>query len=197
MSTTNEHLIRLRKAIEEKTGKKAESPADFNFIALQIKKEIGESVSLSTMKRIWGYVAYNSQPSKLTLSIMARFLGYPDWSSFCSHTESSPFVESEDLSDKVINAADIMPGTIIEITWRPNRYCKLECIGKKQFRVLESQNSKLFPGNIFKAELFGQGLPFYVTELQQNYNEGRIYVAGEHHGLTSIKVNNQSKINYQ
>lgn len=189
MNINNEHLIRLRKAIEEKAGRKAKSPADFNFIALQIKKEVGESVSLSTMKRIWGYVSYNSQPSKFTLSIMSRFLGYPDWPSFCSHSENSSFVESEDLSEKVINAADITPGTIVEIEWRPNRYCKLECIGKRQFKVLESQNSKLFPGNIFKTELFGYGLPFYVTELQQKYDEGRIYIAGRHHGLTSIKVN--------
>lgn len=193
METNVEEIKRLRNSIEEKIGRKAETPVDFNFIAMQIKKEIGDSISLSTLKRIWGYVTYKSKPSKPTLSILSRFVGFPDWESFCKGTDALTYVESGDLSGKVVNAAEIGIGDIIEIEWRPNRYCKLECIGKKHFKVLESRNSKLFPGNVFHAELFGKGVPFYVTDLQQNFSEGRIYVAGECHGLTSVKVKGKTQ----
>lgn len=188
LETNVDEIKRLRNAIEEKIGRKAVAPVDFNYIAMQIKQDVGDSVSVSTLKRIWGYVSYKSKPSKSILSIMARFVGFTSWNSFCDSKDVSTYIESQDLSGKVVNAAEINIGDIVEIEWRPNRYCKLECIGKKLFKVVESHNSKLFPGNVFHAELFGKGMPFYVTDLQQNYSEGRIYVAGERHGLTSVKV---------
>ena len=187
--TYEEEIKRLKNAVEDKVGRKPVTPTDFNFIAMQIMKETKDNISVSTLKRLWGYVEYKSKPSKPTLSILVRFLGFPDWQSFLCTNDGSNYVESEDLSDKVVNASNLCIGDIVEIEWRPNRYCKMKCIGIKLFKVLEAHNCKLFPGNVFHAEFFGKGLPFYVTNLQQSFNEGRIYVAGKCHGLTSVKVN--------
>lgn len=41
------------------------------------------SISLSTLKRLWGYVPYTSRPRLTTLNILSRYVGYRDFSAFC------------------------------------------------------------------------------------------------------------------
>lgn len=179
------HIARLLRCVEEKAGRAIDSPTMFNWLSVSISKTTGESVSISTLKRIWGYVSYASQPSISVLSILSRYVGFSGWTSF---VEGEPkAVDSDFLSDKIITASTLKPGERIELCWQPDRRVVLECLGNNRFRVVESHNSKIFQGNTFKADIFAEGMPFYVTDLRQNFDEGKIYVAGERHGLTSVK----------
>ena len=157
------HIQDLLRCVEEKIGRKPDSPTNFDYLAIRVHQVTGESVSVSTLKRMWGYVSYTSQPSTTVLSVLSRFVGHRDWESFkASCTEET---ESGFLTGDVVKAADLKKGDVVELEWKPDRYCRIECMGNNRFRVVESRNSKIFPGNTFRAEL-----------------------AGERHGLGSVKV---------
>ncbi len=183
-----DNLKRLKTAVEEKIGRKLDSPANFNYLSDLIQSTLMDYVSVSTLKRIWGYVSYSSSPTKSVLSILSRFVGYPHWDAFCDQTSTDTFIESMELTNSTIYIKDLLLGDNLEIEWPPNRYCKLECIGLGQFRVIESRNSKLKCGDTFKTNLFAKGLPLYVTDLTQNGIGGKSYVAGTSHGLSSINI---------
>ena len=47
-------LARLREMIEEAVGRKMKTPKDFDFLADQIFDKLHETVSSTTLKRMWG-----------------------------------------------------------------------------------------------------------------------------------------------
>ena len=73
----------LREAIERTVGKKIQTPKDFDFLSQLIEERCGEHVSVSTLKRVWGYVTSNSLPRRSTLNILAQLIGKQDWDDFC------------------------------------------------------------------------------------------------------------------
>ena len=80
-------LERLREAIEMAVDRKMKTPKDFDFLAGQIFDKLHENVSPSTLKRIWGYLAVTSAPRISTLDLLAQFVDYEDWDSFCRQDE--------------------------------------------------------------------------------------------------------------
>ena len=55
---------------------------DFDKLSQEIFDTTGESLSLSTLKRLFGKVSYHNLPSVYTLNVLARFTGFNDWTSF-------------------------------------------------------------------------------------------------------------------
>lgn len=55
---------------------------DFDNLHRLILDETGVSLSTSTLRRIWGRVAYDHLPSLTTLNTLARFAGFENWRSF-------------------------------------------------------------------------------------------------------------------
>ncbi len=80
-------LERLREAIEIAVDRKMKTPKDFDFLAGQIFDKLHENVSSTTLKRIWGYLPETSAPRISTLDLLARFVDYENWDSFCRHDE--------------------------------------------------------------------------------------------------------------
>lgn len=81
-------LARLREMIEEAVGRKMKTPKDFDFLADQIFDKLHETVSSTTLKRMWGYLQESSSPRESTLDILAQFVDYKDWETFCSETSA-------------------------------------------------------------------------------------------------------------
>ena len=67
---------------------------DFEKLSEQIVEKTGVSLSVSTLKRIFGKVSYKSEPSMTTLNALAQFLDYEDWRDFLvknsENTETTP-----------------------------------------------------------------------------------------------------------
>lgn len=55
---------------------------DFEALSVKIFEETNISLSVSTLKRIWGKVKYNSSPNVATLNTLAQFVGYENWRVF-------------------------------------------------------------------------------------------------------------------
>jgi len=55
---------------------------DFEKLSEQIAEKTSVSLSVSTLKRIFGKVNYKSEPSLTTLNALSQFLTYDDWRDF-------------------------------------------------------------------------------------------------------------------
>jgi hypothetical protein len=55
---------------------------DFEKLSDEIFDTTGISLSISTLKRLFGKVSYNNLPSLYTLNTLARFIGFEDWNAF-------------------------------------------------------------------------------------------------------------------
>lgn len=81
---------RLRYLIEKKLGIRILTPKDFTLCRDAIFEELRVNISISTLKRYWGYVSIGSNylPNRYTLNTLAKFVGFTDWDDFCSSSLS-------------------------------------------------------------------------------------------------------------
>lgn len=64
-------------------GKSAEwTTYDFEKLSEAILEKTGITLSVTTLKRIWGKLPYNNIPATTTLNTLAQFCGYKDWRDF-------------------------------------------------------------------------------------------------------------------
>ncbi|MEM9928816.1 MAG: hypothetical protein AAF840_03265 [Bacteroidota bacterium] len=81
-----EHTLdRCLKQIEAKMGwgPAAEwTNQDFTTLSEDLAEKTGVHLSATTLKRIWGRVAYASKPSPTTLNALATYIGHDNWRSF-------------------------------------------------------------------------------------------------------------------
>jgi len=108
-----EYIELLRTQIEEKLGFSLSGPADFARFSDILRKEMGESLSVSTIKRLWDYVDYKSNPYRTTLTILARYAGYRGWEHFKTVNEEAVFGKSGFLTTDVIEAQALKVGACI------------------------------------------------------------------------------------
>ena len=92
--------------------------ADFNSLSERITEVTLITLSPSTLKRVWGRVNYQSQPSTTTLDALAAFAGYESWRAY--RTEKLALVatpEPPPPAEEVVNVSE--PST--EVPNRPVR----------------------------------------------------------------------------
>lgn len=81
-------LAKLRELIETAVDRKMRTPKDFDFLSEQIFAKLHETVSPTTLKRLWGYLQEQSVPRQSTLDVLAQFIDFKDWDIFCSQMVS-------------------------------------------------------------------------------------------------------------
>ena len=181
----------LRSDLEQRVGQQLQSPADFQLLIQQIWEKNHAVLSLSTIKRLWGYVESNGAPRLSTLNTLAQFLGFTDWNAYLVSLEQRGGIESAMFTGEGIQTADLQAGDRIAVAWQPNRQCTFLYLGDNQFVVEESKNAKLQRGTIFSAARFMIGQLMYLDNILLADGTRTSYVAGKRNGLTSvIKLNN-------
>lgn len=181
----------LRSDLEQRVGQQLQSPADFQLLIQQIWEKNHAVLSLSTIKRLWGYVESNGAPRLSTLNTLAQFLGFTDWNAYLVALEQRGGTESAMFTGEGIQTADLQAGGRIAVAWQPNRQCIFRYIGDNQFIVEESKNAKLQQGTTFSAARFMIGQPMYLDNILLADGSRTSYVAGKRNGLTSVtKINN-------
>lgn len=78
-------LHECRRRIEAKLGWEEGgkwNTRDFETLSGKIHDATGVSLSIATLKRIWGKIKYDSKPTSTTLNALARYLDYEDWRDF-------------------------------------------------------------------------------------------------------------------
>lgn len=176
-----EDLEKLKEEVEHLVGRKIASPKDFDFLARQIQGYTQEPISVSTLKRMWGYVNCKSNPSKFNLDLLSRMVGFTDWEAFVGGANSAPssrfFFKSKLISD----ALDV--GDKVRMTWQPGRVVTLGYKGNDVFVVLESVNSKLKQGDTFTCHQFVEDEPLYLSNIDHPGFQTSNFVCGQTGGI--------------
>lgn len=74
---------------------------DFEKLSEVINDGTGVRLSVTTLKRIWGKLKYDSAPTLTTLNTLAQFAGYPDWRTFKQTENDFP------VTDKAHESAEV------------------------------------------------------------------------------------------
>ena len=97
---------RLLQAVEEAVGRKMQTPKDFEFLSACIFQRLNETVSVSTLKRLWGYTTQYSSTRPTTLNLLARFVGFDSYEAFKETAISNDFSSNDDIISENVSATD-------------------------------------------------------------------------------------------
>ena len=172
--------------VEESVSRKMKTPADFQFLAGVIQERCKETLGVTTLKRIWGHVDGYDTARFSTLSILARCVGFQDWDDFLANHD-----RTGESSNMVLGRA-LYPGEIpqeglLRVAWSPDRRVLLRHLGEGSFMVMESENSKLKPGDTFHCSCFIIGEPLYLDNFVRGSNPPTLFVVGNKGGLTEVR----------
>ena len=186
MSTSPE-IIKLKQMVEDSIPRKIKTPADFVYLSGVIFERCGETISETTLKRIWGYIEGYDTTRFHTLSILARFVGYNDWDDFVKENVMDPNEQSEEIMQKCIYTKNLKEGDKLYFTWFPDRECLVEYLGDNVFKVLESKNSKVQKNDTFVTAFFIEGQPLYLDDLTRDGETYAMFVVGKNGGLKVVE----------
>ena len=165
------------------------SPAEFNELSRVIYAKTGRSLSLSSIKSLWGYVKYDGLPSVTTLNTLARYNGYSDWETFrITISGSSQDGQSGFLAKELVNTCSIKVGERLFLQWNDEKSCEIECIGKMRFRINKSNNIKLEPGDTFNLTTICVGHPFYISDIERGDLHIPAYYGAQRGGILNITI---------
>lgn len=186
----NQTIKDLLNGIEEMTGMDIRTPKDFNRLRTIIYNRTGQIISTTTLKRIWGYLDEPVNTRTSTLSILANCLGYKDWEHYCNQLNGVGTVDpSSPILGRRLNVpSDLKTGDRIKLTWQPQRTCIAAYNGDGHFEVVESENTRLKPGDTFSCHIVISGYPLYLSELRQGKKDPIGYVCGRGEGGVRFEI---------
>ena len=182
-------LGELLRQVEDKFGRRLSTTTDYELLSFVIEREIGEMISASTLKRLWGYVSYSSTPRIATMDTLCRYIGNKDFKDFCKALKESGAVVSSFFTSKTIETSSLKEGSRVLIGWSPNRLAELVFKGGTSFEVVSVQNTKLQEGDRFEASEFIFGAPLFIASLHRK--DGTVtppYVAAKADGLNVLEI---------
>lgn len=101
MERENDLVTRCREMIEKSLNWGSSenwTNQDFENLSEKIFEKTQVRLSVSTLKRIWGKVRYDSSPTPATLNVLARFVGLENWRSFQQAYSTTPITITEEMS---------------------------------------------------------------------------------------------------
>ncbi|MBR5176755.1 MAG: hypothetical protein IKW89_12620 [Bacteroidales bacterium] len=182
-------LAELLRQVEQKFAHRLSTTTDYELLSFVIEREMGELVSASTLKRLWGYVSYSSTPRIATLDTLSRYVGQKDFKSFRLALKDSGEIVSTFFTTKTIEVSDLEEGARLLLGWAPNRLIRLKFLGGTTFEVESVENAKLRPGDRFDASEFILGAPLFLATIRRSDGTNTPpYVAAKAEGLNVLEV---------
>lgn len=142
MAMNTPEIEELKLLIEQKYGKTLSTTTDFEEFSVSLGHKTGQSVSPSTLKRLWGYVNDSHKPRIYTLNILAQYLGHVSFDAFVSWLKTSTRYNSSFFNAKQLISSELDAGMEVEIGWSPNRLVRLRYLGDSRYEVESSQNKQ-------------------------------------------------------
>ena len=184
MDKKSPEILELKRMAEERLKRKIKTPNDFIFLSGAIWDRTHETLSPTTLKRLWGYVEGSVQTRESTLDILSRFLGFRDFDAFLDHIRSNG--GSQPVLSPHIRTEQLSAGDRVCVSWKPDRRCTFRYLGDGRFFVEKAENSKLKEGDTFCASLFILGEPLYLSNLVHGTNPPVDFVVGNRDGLDDL-----------
>jgi hypothetical protein len=175
----------VKKHVESKYGQRIRYSRDCDGLAAHISAECRCKISGSTVRRLLGFYKTSQTPRTSTLDIIAEYVGHKDWDELISTLNKNKTKTEKILSE--ITAENIKKGEKFELGYKPDKIITIEYIGKAQFKVLNSKNSKLKDGDLFKAYHLTLHHPLFLLDVCRDDKQIGELVEAKVSGITSIK----------
>lgn len=176
---------RIISDLTEKSGLLLDRATDFAILADQIFSTTKQTIGVTTLKRLTGYIDDPRETNKGTLNILAVYLGYPSWDDYmCGQRMDSDWnVESD-----VIWIASLEEGTSIEVSYlnRGVSFIAINTSEGKALRVTGVRNSSLRIDDIAFIDRIRKGEKLEARKVCRGKENGSYRTNGE---VKSIIVN--------
>lgn len=168
MKLKDEESRWLREACAFKSSVRVKTCKDCQELSAVIFKQTLNSISDSTLMRIFKLTSYEDGISEKCLDTIAAFLGYQSIENFFdekrSHADSP---RSGLLKSRCLVASEIPLGQCVEFWWNPDRCLKMRCVGGDSYLVTSVENSSnLHVGDkvSFSFAMINEPLKLNITE---------------------------------
>ncbi len=185
--TDKKNINELLDMIEMSVHRKMKTSPDFEYLSEAIARRCKSKLSVSTLKRLWGYDRRYHNPYYNTLSILSRFLGFKEWDDFL-HNKNLNSPTSFSYTASSLFSTELEVGDQVWIAWKPNRLCLLAYLGDNRFEVCDAANTKLRVGDSFTCSHFSEGIPLYLDGYVHQGRDPVTFVVGYAGGLTMVRV---------
>jgi len=178
----------IKNMVEQKFGHPIRYPRDCDALSLHIHHVCKARVSGSTLKRLFGFVKNKGveQPRLYTLDIISTYLGHKGWEELAAQlikgAGNTNFVAMDELSP-----GKLKKGEIIQMGYEPSKEITLSYVGRNQFLVTASNDSKLCAMDTVKFQKVVSHYPLMIHEVTRAGNNTGQYVAGRISGITYIR----------
>jgi len=185
----------LKQEVERTYGRQLKEARDYDELSNLLLTHTRERLSPTTLKRFWGYLKNEEvETRRHTLDVLARFVGYKDYETFCSQADKMDEVQSGFKTEERIVTENLRSGQRLVITWRPDRRIVVRHLGYSRFEIIEAENTKLNVGDTFRCHLIIQHEPLYLDEVVHQGLPPTTYVAGQKDGVVSSLQDYSSEI---
>lgn len=181
-------ISELKTYVEQEFGRKPHSTNDFDELELAINTKVPDGISVSTLKRIWGYVKDKRKMRRYTLDSLARYIDFKDFDTFVNYLKTSTKYNSSFFNAMQIHSNELKTGQHLQIGWSPNRLLTLEYLGDSKYEIQKAENSKLKEGDRFITGCFIMEQPLYLPFIERNHEQTTPFVAGRNGGITVINI---------
>lgn len=177
-------IHRLISDTESKLGRVVNTPAGFYALRSAIFDEAHEIVSVSTLMRMWSYVATDVKPRTSTLDVLAHYLGHACYADYI-HSDRTDGILSSDiiLSHGFVVDEQLDCGDRLRLSWLPDRICDVAYLGSNAFRIVAAEKTHLHVGDTFNCAMIIENEPLYLSHLCHDDLPPRAYVCGLHGGV--------------
>lgn len=174
----------IKAEIERAYGQPLKYPADCQRLAMSIRERLNETIGVTTLKRLMGFVSDVQEPRLSTLDILARYCGfcdYDDLQRYVARAGDSDFEVEPDIS-----ASALAPGSIVGFEYLPDRKVRLRYLGNCEFEVLTCENGSLQAGDIITVTNFVAQSPLIVGRVMRDGVDLGRYTAGKVSGISNL-----------
>lgn len=174
----------IKKLVEKKFGKEVRYSSDIEHLSIDIKNYTHKSISVNTLKRLFGMLAGVYEPRLYTLDTIAQYVDYRNWDNLAEIFNSKGNSEFDTMEEIEVEKLEI--GNKIIFTYSPDRKLVITFLGGKLFKVVESENSKLQVNDVIEVSHFLINYPLVVSNVTRNNSSIGKFTAGKVSGITSL-----------
>lgn len=171
--------------IRTKFGTPLSRPAEFEALAEDVFKVTHERLGVNTLKRLFGVID-GGKPTTTTLDIIARYVGYSSFKlmkNAIQNTNSS-FIKPV----YTVFPQDLPAGTLIELTYEPERLLLLEITEDHRCLIRRNVNTKLEVGDLLAVPSITLHSPFVVKNVEHAGHSLSAYTGGLIGGVCELRI---------
>ena len=181
----------LKRDVENRSLITPRTHDDFKRLREIIFDSLKESVSETTLERVWSYSNRNIRNVSLyTLNLLSRYADGTDWEEYCRRLAKRQKSESGIFDINGISSDALHPGDKLVIGWQPDRVCRILYLGDNRFVAEETKNAKLKEGDTFSCLHFQLNQPLCLENLKSADGKvsGKRYCAAINYGLKMLQL---------